>query len=434
MRNFPSVIVLILTMLALLLPKVLHDGFVCTLSIASGPIVQGEQAPTNVPIRLDTEIDWTSYMQQVSLFVNGERRYSKLVGDTGPCVYPAFHVYLYSALYYLTDKGSSIFAAQWIFSALYLVTLAVVFECYKRVDSPPWLMVLLVLSKRLHSIFMLRLFNDAWVALMLWLAIWAMQRRRWHVGFMVWVFGVGIKMTLLLAAPALAVILIQGVGLGEAVFLGTYGGMVQGFAAMPFLSNEIGFEYFFRAFDFGRRFLFKWTVNWRFLGEDMFDSRAFAITLIVLHVSLLFYFLKTRWIKPSSLTISEFVKKWATLSMSVKDEQHYSQRVTPKFVMDTMLGSMVIGLLCARSLHYQFYAYLGWATPYLLWRAGLGPVWVGLNWAVQEYSWLVYPSTDTSSMLVVLELAVQVVSVLLASPSWNPPPTPASEEDETKRK
>jgi alpha-1,3-mannosyltransferase len=85
-------------------------------------------------------------------------------------------------------------------------------------------------------------------------------------------------------------------------------------------------------------------------------------------------------------------------------------------VMDTMLGSMAIGLLCARSLHYQFYAYLGWATPYLLWRSGGGPAWVLINWAAQEYAWLVFPSSDLSSMIVVFELAIQVLSGLIAPP------------------
>ena len=36
--------------------------------------------------RTDTKIDWDAYMQQVELFRDGERDYSRLVGETGPCV------------------------------------------------------------------------------------------------------------------------------------------------------------------------------------------------------------------------------------------------------------------------------------------------------------------------------------------------------------
>lgn len=168
----------------------------------------------------DTEIDWTTYMQQVRLFLDGERDYTLIKGDTGPLVYPAIHLYIYCALYYLTDQGTNIALAQGIFLILYLVTLAVVLACYRRIRAPPWLLPLLVLSKRLHSVFMLRLFNDAWVTLGLWLAIYSFQRRRWIVGALAWSLGLGVKMTLLLAAPAVGVILLQGAGARKGMLIG----------------------------------------------------------------------------------------------------------------------------------------------------------------------------------------------------------------------
>ena len=87
--------------------------------------------PTPIkPNKSDTEIDWTAYMEQISQYVSGERDYTKIRGGTGPLVYPAFHVYIYTALYHLTDKGKDIFLAQRLFAALYLVTLIVVMGCY----------------------------------------------------------------------------------------------------------------------------------------------------------------------------------------------------------------------------------------------------------------------------------------------------------------
>ena len=78
----------------------------------------------------DTEIDWTAYMEQVTQYVSGERDYTQIRGGTGPLVYPAFHVYIYTALYHLTDKGKDIFLAQQLFAALYIGTLVVVMGCY----------------------------------------------------------------------------------------------------------------------------------------------------------------------------------------------------------------------------------------------------------------------------------------------------------------
>ena len=87
-------------------------------------------ASTLSPARSDTEIDWIAYMQEVSGFLHGELDYMNLKGDTGPLVYPAGFVYLYSALYYLTDLGTNILRAQYIFLAIYLVFIAVLMMVY----------------------------------------------------------------------------------------------------------------------------------------------------------------------------------------------------------------------------------------------------------------------------------------------------------------
>ncbi|KIX00070.1 uncharacterized protein Z518_10997 [Rhinocladiella mackenziei CBS 650.93] len=333
---------------------------------------------------LDTEIDFTTYMAQVRVFIGGETEYSKITGPTGPLVYPALHVYIYTVLFDLTDEGTNILRAQIIFAALYLLTLAVVLACYRRVGAPPWLLLPLALSKRMHSIFLLRLFNDCWATLAFWAAVYLLQCRKWESGSLVWGLGLGVKMTILLAAPAIGAVVLQGHGTRDGIFCGLFVLVLHLVIAMPFLDREAGLQYFQRAFDFGRQFLFKWTVNWRCVGEEVFLSRGFAVGLLVIHVSLLLVFFQTKWVKPSSSNLLEFLRKY-TSSMRYVEELRVSRKITPTFVMDTMLGSMVIGMLCARSLHYQFYAYLGWATPYLLWRAGGGPLWVFVNWAVQEY-------------------------------------------------
>lgn len=88
----------------------------------------------------DTEIDWVAYMEQVTQFVEGERNYVKMEGGTGPLVYPAAHVYIYTGLYYITDKGKDIFLAQQIFGVLYMATLTLVMLCYSKakVGSTNW--------------------------------------------------------------------------------------------------------------------------------------------------------------------------------------------------------------------------------------------------------------------------------------------------------
>jgi alpha-1,3-mannosyltransferase len=88
-----------------------------------------------------------------------------------------------------------------------------------------------------------------------------------------------------------------------------------------------------------------------------------------------------------------------------------SRKITPDFIMTCTLTAMTLGLLCARSLHYQFYAYIAWATPFLLWKAGFHPVVQYVLWGAQEWAWNVYPSTPASSATAVVVLATAVVGV-----------------------
>jgi len=71
-------------------------------------------------------------MQQVEIYLAGERDYSKIYGDTGPLVYPAMHVYIYRWLYEFTQGGTNIVLAQIWFSFLYIFNLGMVMACYRQ--------------------------------------------------------------------------------------------------------------------------------------------------------------------------------------------------------------------------------------------------------------------------------------------------------------
>lgn len=175
----------------------------------------------------DTEIDWETYMQQVSLYISGERDYTLIKGSTGPLVYPAGHVYVYTILHYLTDGGRDILFGQLLFMVLYITALGLVLLCYRQAGAPPYVFPLLVLSKRLHSVFVLRLFNDGVAALAMWGAILLFMNRKWTAGVIVWSSGVAVKMTLLLLAPAIAAVTVLSLGLVSSLWLGILAVLVQ---------------------------------------------------------------------------------------------------------------------------------------------------------------------------------------------------------------
>jgi alpha-1,3-mannosyltransferase len=172
------------------------------------------------------------------------------------------------------------------------------------------------------------------------------------------------------------------------------------------------YSYFTNAFQFNRQFLYKWTVNWRFIDENTFLSPGFSYFLLGSHALVLGIFITTRWIKPTGRDLINFLKDSITKPAGPFDQDAISWRMSPEFIMTTMLTANAIGMLYARSLHYQFYAWTAWATPFLLSRsAKLPPPPVWALWMAQEWAWNVYPSTKNSSLAVVLVLAVTVRSV-----------------------
>lgn len=84
-------------------------------------------------------------------------------------------------------------------------------------QAPPYVFPLLVLSKRLHSIYMLRLFNDCLAAGALFVAIYAYQKRWWTTGSIIYSLGVGVKMSVLLALPGVVMVLGQAMPVGRAM-------------------------------------------------------------------------------------------------------------------------------------------------------------------------------------------------------------------------
>lgn len=82
-----------------------------------------------------TEIDWSTYMIQVKQVFNSSQpnfNYTQIEGPTGPLVYPAGHLYIFYLLKELTDEGTDIRAAQYIYLTIYLAQLILVYQIYSH--------------------------------------------------------------------------------------------------------------------------------------------------------------------------------------------------------------------------------------------------------------------------------------------------------------
>ena len=249
-----------------------------------------------------TEIDWEAYMEEVSTWQNGERDYMNIRGGTGPLVYPAGFLYLYGFFKWMSNGGTNIFSAQCAFCILYIINAALVLEIYTiivdkerqrlkkekeerkekkqqtgksskkanvclKVENTVWSwrvgMSLLCLSKRIHSIFILRLFNDAPCMFLFYISVYLFMKGKFRIGCFFFSLAVSVKMNVLLFAPGLLLLLLQH----NSTLMGTIEclsicAFVQIVLGAPFLLTYPE-SYIRKAFEFDRVFFFKWTVNWK---------------------------------------------------------------------------------------------------------------------------------------------------------------------------
>ncbi|GAX18365.1 alpha-1,3-mannosyltransferase [Fistulifera solaris] len=369
-----------------------------------------------------TEIDWKAYMQEVEAWLDGETNYMNIRGDTGPLVYPAGFLYLFALLRWLTDEGKNIAKAQSIFIGFYWIQQFVILLIYQERFS--WIrsrckekddatlahqvwawrgaMAITCFSKRIHSIFLLRLFNDGPTMLLLYISVLLFMRHRWNVGCVVFSLAVSMKMNVLLFAPGLLLLLLQASPNLKTVILrlGLGCALPQLILGAPFLTTY-PVSYLRKAFELDRVFFYKWTVNWKFLPEDLFLAKSVSFVLLLCHLCGL-GILSVRWLRAAQKQASRRIFLHEPLS------SHY--------IAYTMFVSNFVGIAFARTLHYQFYSWYFAALPYLLWSPTNGDSFA--MWAFRllpiagvEIAFLTFPATPWSSAILQLSHVAVLLSI-----------------------
>ncbi|XP_045804680.1 dol-P-Man:Man(5)GlcNAc(2)-PP-Dol alpha-1,3-mannosyltransferase-like [Trifolium pratense] len=386
-----------------------------------------------------TKIDWDAYMSQVEGFLGGERDYRNLKGDTGPLVYPAGFLYIYSAFLYLT--GGQVYPAQILFGVLYIINLAIVLYIYVKTDVLPWwALCLLSLSKRVHSIFVLRLFNDCVAMTLLHAALLFLMHRRWNLGLIVFSVAVSVKMNVLLYAPPLLLLMLKAMDISGVLLALAGAALVQILLGLPFLVSH-PVAYISGAFNLGRVFIHFWSVNFKFIPEPVFVSKGFAIFLLAAHLIALASFAHYRWCKHEGGLLKFLHSRYVFMRMKFalffsssfqkfgKSTSTSIKILTKEHIVTTMFVGNFIGIVCARSLHYQFYSWYFYTLPYLLWRTRYPTLVRLILFVGVELCWNIYPSNNISSALL---LCLHLI-ILLGL--WSAPPEyPYAEKEPSSHK
>ncbi|KAH0978562.1 hypothetical protein GBA52_028281 [Prunus armeniaca] len=319
-----------------------------------------------------TKIDWDAYMSQVSGFLDGERDYSNLKGDTGPLVYPAGFLYFYSAFQYVT--GGEVYPAQILFGVLYIINLGIILFIYGKTD-------------------------------------------------------------------VIATHLLQAMNIGGVISALSGAALVQILLGIPFILSH-PFAYISRAFNLGRVFIHFWSVNFKFVPEPIFVSKAFAISLLIAHLGLLTAFAHYRWcmhegglfkflysrLDPIKLKLA------LTSSFSLKKSynSHSSIKVLRKeYIVTTMFVGNFIGILWLKDHNVSECRYFH-SLPYLLWKTPFPTLLRVMLFIGVEFCWNVYPSSLYSSALLLCLHLVILVGLWSAPPEYPYVDNKALTEDKDK--
>ncbi|CAG9583731.1 putative dolichyl-P-Man:GDP-Man5GlcNAc2-PP-dolichyl alpha-1,3-mannosyltransferase [Leishmania major strain Friedlin] len=369
-----------------------------------------------------TEIDWKAYMEEVEGFLAGELDYRNLKGGTGPLVYPGGFVWVYSVLYYLTKKGEAIELAQWIYAGVYLVTLTIILRLYTRSGLTWKTMIPLFVSKRIRSLYVLRLFNDCWAMLFLFAAVSfiagrpsgaAKRSRQWFIGCLCYSIAVSIKMNVLLFAPGMLYVMLRTLPFGRVAWYLLVCAAWQVAAGLPFLAYDYR-AYLSKSFELDRVFLQRWSVNYQFLNAEIFVKPEFGQALLAMTVATWVLLWRTRWAARTYLTDAEAqvlhpaisdtrrqntpLRRGTADGDETMDDEAQEQAVYAATLL-TFFEANLVGVIFARSIHYQFYTWFFYMVPFVLAYTTFPRVLRLVSFALIRQGFESFPPTPKTSMM-----------------------------------
>ena len=163
-------------------------------------------------------------------------------------------------------------------------------------------------------------------------------------------------------------------------------------------------QYLSKAFELSRVFQYQWTVNLKFLPEDVFLLKSLSAGLLIATVVTLALFGCKVWTALVTRQGGGEVVTWGR-------PMHHLQ---PSFVAIVILTSNFIGIVFARTLHYQFYSWYFHSLPLLLWHSQLPNVVRVAVWLGVEVAFNVYPATTASSLLLQACHVIMISGLYLA--------------------
>jgi len=165
--------------------------------------------------------------------------------------------------------------------------------------------------------------------------------------------------------------------------------------------------------------MYKWTVNFKFLSEEIFLSKKLSIFLLLMTVLMLLLF-SYKWINENNkYLIEKYGKNYNLIGLG---------KLCPNFIILTIFTSNFIGIAFARTLHYQFYSWYFHMIPYILWHIKIPIILKIILFLLIEISFNIFPATSISSSM------LQISHIIILLGIWLTPAPIAIIDDKIKKK
>jgi alpha-1,3-mannosyltransferase len=418
----------------------------------------------------DTYIfDWDAYMEQAyQVYQLKEYNYSKLMGDTGPLVYPAGHVWIHTACLQLSQWNVSHWTSvkdqkvdlefpekyldrniykldvikqlQWCFAIVWMMICYFALSLVQTVslhqlnmhgnkrkiksisdnlsisECIPFMFTLILMSihRRSRNVVITGFFNDSWAMLFGYLSLYLstlleehdFSSVKWYSFLLSLSIGISIKMNILLLAPGVAMIMVSSLLSKK---LTVRNALVWFYHVITSVSFMIVVQV---------------VIALPFLMHDStsYLSRAFQFDRKFTQVWSINWF----WIDTSVFSSTIFAKSLLALHLPCLALYFYFQAKdcstkSPIKSMEMLIASNVIGILFSRSLHYQFHLWYWHMIPIVfLIRRDTGDFMSSITMYIIdlvfillfERSWGVQPPTFDSSLSVTLHHAYLLYVIL----------------------
>ena len=154
-------------------------------------------------------------------------------------------------------------------------------------------------------------------------------------------------------------------------------------------------------------------MNLQFLSPAAFQSPSLAAGLLLAHLSLLLLFAHFRWLRRHG-GLPQLLRGACGRLRLPRCAPPRLRQLDASEAASMLLEANFIGVACARSLHFQFYAWYALSLPLLLWRTRLPVPLRLLLLLLVERCWNVYPPTREASLALQACHAALLIALLAA--------------------